>query len=253
MRVQAALGSDIALAFDECTPYHADREYTERSTERTHRWLERCLAWHDRSGPERQAVFGIVQGGVHADLRRISAQTVAGAGVDGIAIGGTLGRDKPEMLAVIDATLPHLPASAPKHLLGIGEPDDLVEGIARGIDLFDCAVPTRLARHGMAVGPFPGTRYRLDVRRSDLAEDQRPLVDGCPCRACSGQSRAYLHYLSRQEELTGVRLLTMHNLSYMASLVRGAGEAIAGGTYDAYRSETLAGAAPWDIQAARAS
>ena len=116
-------------------------------------------------------MFGIVQGGVHEDLRRESAERVAAAGVDGLAIGGTLGRDKPEMYGVLDATVPHLPAEAPKHLLGIGEPDDLVEGIARGIDLFDCAVPTRLARHGMALAPLPDTRYRFDVRRADLAAD----------------------------------------------------------------------------------
>ena len=146
MATQAALGADIALAFDECTPYHADRDYTARSTERTHRWLDRCLAWHEGHGPNRQAVFGIVQGGVHEDLRRMSAEAVSAAAVDGVAVGGTLGKDKPAMYGVLDITLPLLPADAPKHLLGIGEPDDLVEGIVRGVDLFDCAVPTRLAR-----------------------------------------------------------------------------------------------------------
>ncbi len=180
MGVQAALGSDIALVLDECTPYHADREYTARSTERTHRWLDRCLEWHERSGPPRQAVFGIVQGGVHEDLRRESARRVAAAAIDGLAIGGTLGRDKPEMYGVLDMTLPHLPDDAPKHLLGIGEPDDLIEGIRRGIDVFDCAVPTRLARHGMALAPLPGQRFRFDVRRPAYAEDTAPLVDGLP-------------------------------------------------------------------------
>ena len=163
MAVQAALGSDIALAFDECTPYHADRDYTARSMERTHRWLDRCLAWHERQGPRRQAVFGIVQGGVHEDLRRAAAERVSAAAVDGVAIGGTLGRDKEEMRGVIAMTAPHLDAEAPRHLLGIGEPDDLVEGIALGIDLFDCAVPTRLARHGMALAPLPADE--VPVRR----------------------------------------------------------------------------------------
>jgi len=134
MAVQGALGSDIALAFDECTPYHADREYTARSTERTHRWLDRCLAWHEREGPARQAVFGIVQGGVHEDLRRASAERVSAAAVDGLAIGGTLGRDKDEMRGVVSMTLGRLDPVAPRHLLGIGEPDDLVEGIALGVD-----------------------------------------------------------------------------------------------------------------------
>src|SRR6185312_15370656 len=156
MSVQAALGSDLALVFDECTPFHADREYTARSTERTHRWLDRCLAWHEREGPARQAVFGIVQGGVYEDLRRESAQAVGEAAVDGLAIGGTLGRDKEEMAAVLAMTAPLLPDAAAKHLLGIGEVDDLLGGIALGLDVFDCAVPTRLARHGVALAPRPG-------------------------------------------------------------------------------------------------
>jgi queuine tRNA-ribosyltransferase len=245
MEVQARLGSDIALAFDECTPYHADRDYTARSTERTHRWLDRCLAWHERNSPERQAMFGIVQGGVHPDLRRESAERVAAAGVDGIAIGGTLGREKPQMYGVLDATLPHLPEAAPRHLLGIGEPDDLIEGIARGIDLFDCAIPTRHARHGMALAPDPAERFRINLRHTEMAEDERPLVDGCPCQACARHTRAYLHYLSRGEEMTGVRLLALHNLTYVERLVAGARNAIAAGRFVAYREAVLGGAAPW--------
>ena len=245
MEVQAALGSDIALAFDECTPYHADRDYTARSTERTHRWLDRCLEWHGEHGPGRQAVFGIVQGGVHPDLRRESAEAVSAAGVDGIAIGGTLGREKPQMYGVLDATIPHLPDETPRHLLGIGEPDDLVEGIARGLELFDCAIPTRHARHGMALAPEPGSSYRINLRNAEMAADQMPLVDGCECPACARHTRAYLHYLSRAEEMTGVRLLALHNLSYVNSIVTGAREAIAAGRMDAYRDAILAGAAPW--------
>jgi queuine tRNA-ribosyltransferase len=249
MSVQAALGSDIALAFDECTPYHADREYTARSTERTQRWLDRCLEWHKREGPARQAVFGIVQGGVHEDLRRESAQFVSDAAVDGIAIGGTLGRDKSEMREVVRMTAPLLADEAPRHLLGIGEPDDLVEGIGVGLDLFDCAVPTRLARHGMALAPLPDQRYRFDVRRATLATDEGPLVDGCPCATCAEHTRAYVHYLSRTEELTGVRLLVLHNLAYLEQLVRGARRAIADGRFTGYREATLSGAAPWSAPA----
>jgi queuine tRNA-ribosyltransferase len=246
MEVQARLGSDIALAFDECTPFHADRDYTARSTERTHRWLDRCLAWHGERGPAGQAVYGIVQGGTHADLRRESAERVAAAGVDGIAIGGTLGRDKEQMREVLDMTVSHLPDAAPRHLLGIGEPDDLVEGIARGIDTFDCAVPTRLGRHGMALAPLPDRRWRFDVRKGRNASEQGPLVDGCPCYACTRHDRGYLHYLSRAEELTAVRLLTLHNLVYTAELVRGAREAVVAGRLDDYRRATLGGAAPWE-------
>jgi queuine tRNA-ribosyltransferase len=249
MSVQAALGSDIALTFDECTPYHADRSYTARSTERTHRWLERCVTWHERHGPAGQALLGIVQGGVHEDLRRESAEAVSAARVDGLSIGGTLGRSKPEMYGVLDLTLPHVPVDAPKHLLGIGEPDDLVEGIDRGIDLFDCAVPTRLARHGMAIAPLPDARFRFDVARAAHALSEEPLVEGCPCPACTDHTRAYLHYLVRARELTGVRLLCLHNLAYLERLVAGARGAIAEGRYAAYRSALLDGAAPWEAAA----
>jgi queuine tRNA-ribosyltransferase len=191
-------------------------------------------------------VFGIVQGGIHESLRRESADRVAAAGIDGIAIGGTLGRDKTEMRGVMAMTVPLLPTDAPKHLLGIGEPDDLLDGIALGIDLFDCAVPTRLGRHGMALAPLPDARFRLNVRGAELAADQRPLVDGCPCPACRRHTRAYLHYLSRAEELTAVRLLSLHNLTYLERLVCGAREAIASGSFAAYRDASYAGVAPWD-------
>ncbi len=247
MEVQAQLGSDIALVFDECTPYRADRDYTARSMERTHRWLDRCLDWHGENGPSRQAVFGIVQGGVHEDLRRQSAAAVSAARVDGLAIGGTLGRDKEEMRSVLDMTLASLPTEAPKHLLGIGEPDDLIEGIARGIDTFDCAVPTRLGRHGMALAPLPGSRFRFDIRNRREAEEGGPLVAGCPCPACSRYSRGYVHYLSRARELTGVRLVTLHNLVYTERIMSGARLAIAAGTFAGFKSAILAGATPWEV------
>ncbi|MGN6664058.1 MAG: tRNA guanosine(34) transglycosylase Tgt [Solirubrobacterales bacterium] len=246
MSVQAALGSDIALVFDECTPFHADRDYTARSTERTHRWLDRCLAWHEREGPERQAVFGIVQGGTHEDLRRESAQRVSAAGVDGLAIGGTLGRDKEEMAGVLALTAPLLPEEAPKHLLGIGEVDDMLGGIALGLDVFDCAVPTRLARHGVALAPSPETRWRLDMRKGGWAGNREPLVEGCPCPACRRHDRDYVSYLSRAEELTAVRLIVLHNLTYIRELTGGARAAIEAGRFDDYRAAVLGGATPWD-------
>jgi queuine tRNA-ribosyltransferase len=245
MRIQAALGSEIALTFDECTPAHADRDYTARSTERTHRWLDRCLAWHEREGPSTQAVFGIVQGGVHEDLRRESAERNAAAAIDGIAIGGTLGREKPEMHGVLGFTVPLLPDDAPRHLLGIGEIDDLLAGIGMGIDLFDCAIPTRIARHGTALAPSPEGRFRIDLTKSAYVDDDSPIVDGCPCEACSRHTRAYLHYLARNKDLTGTRLLTLHNLSYLEGLVGGAREAIREGRFRGYTDAVLAGAAPW--------
>ena len=149
------------------------------------------------------------------------------------------------MAGVLELTVPLLPADAPKHLLGIGEPDDLLNFIALGIDVFDCAVPTRLGRHGVALGPLPGDRFRMNVRSRALAEDQGPLVEGCPCPACTRHTRAYLHYLARAEELTAVRLLTLHNLTYLERLVQGAREAIAEGRFGEYRRAGLAGAPPW--------
>jgi queuine tRNA-ribosyltransferase len=246
MQVQAALGSNVALVFDECTPFHADRDYTARSTERTHRWLHRCLEWHGENGPPKQAVFGIVQGGVHEDLRRESAEYVSAAGVDGLAIGGTLGRDKSEMREVLAMTAPMLPTEAPKHLLGIGEVDDLLSGIALGLDVFDCAVPTRLARHGVALVPDPENRFRLDLRKSGHEGDRSPIADGCPCPACQSHDRDYLSYLSRAEELTAVRLLCLHNLVYLQELMKGARATIAKARFAEYSTSILEGRAPWD-------
>lgn len=245
MRVQTALGSDIALVLDECTPFHAGDEYTKRSTERTHRWLDRCLDWHAANGPARQAVFGIVQGGIYEDLRRESAEAVSAAGVDGLAIGGTLGRNKEEMRHVLAFTTPLLPVEAPKHLLGIGEVDDLLAGIGYGLDIFDCAVPTRLARHGVAIAPRPDHRFRLDLRKSGWQGSYEPLVEGCPCSACTDHHRDYISYLSRARELSAIRLLVLHNLTYMKALVDGARSAIQDGRFRAYESAVLDGQTPW--------
>jgi queuine tRNA-ribosyltransferase len=245
MRIQAALGSDIALSFDECTPAHADRDYTARSTERTQRWLERCLAWHEREGPAAQAVFGIVQGGVHEDLRRWSAEATSAAAIDGIAIGGTLGREKAEMHDVLGFTAPLLSVEAPRHLLGIGEIDDLLFGIGIGIDLFDCAIPTRLARHGVALAPNPEGRFRIDLAKGGYASDDQPVVGGCPCEGCRRHTRAYLHHLARNKDLTGARLLTLHNLTYLHELIAGARRAIAREAFADYAEAVLSGSKPW--------
>jgi queuine tRNA-ribosyltransferase len=139
-----------------------------------------------------------------------------------------------------------LPSDSPKHLLGIGEPDDLLVGIGLGIDVFDCAVPTRLARHGMALAPLPERRFRFDVSRGSFATDEAPLADGCPCPTCAVHTRAYLHYLSKAEELTAGRLLTLHNLTFLEQLVAGARTAIGAGRFGEYRAAILGGAAPWE-------
>ncbi len=223
MATQAALGSDIALVFDECTPFHVDRDYTQRSTERTHRWLRRCLDWHAEHGPDEQLVYGIVQGGVYEDLRRESACTVAASTCDGIAIGGSLGAEKAQMYEVVSWATAELGGeheSRPRHLLGIGEVDDLIAGVELGIDTFDCAMPTRLGRHGTALVPDPGARWRLDLTKASQREADEVLLEGCACPACSGGfSRAYLSYLARAGELTGTRLITMHNLAFLARLM----------------------------------
>jgi queuine tRNA-ribosyltransferase len=224
MATQAALGSDIALVFDECTPFHVDREYTQRSTERTHRWLERCLDWHGEHGPGEQLVYGIVQGGVYEDMRRESACTVAGSGCGGIAIGGSLGAEKAQMYEVVGWAMSELGGEhehKPRHLLGIGEVDDLIRGVELGIDTFDCAMPTRLGRHGTALVPDPENRWRVDLKKARWREADEPLLEGCECPACTGgYSRAYLSYLARAGELTGARLLTLHNLAFLARLMK---------------------------------
>lgn len=220
MEVQAALGSDIALVFDECTPFHVDREYTARSTERTHRWLARCLGWHDAHGPAGQLVYGIVQGGVHEDLRVESAQAVDASAADGVAIGGSLGAGKEQMHEVVGWATAALGEAKPRHLLGIGEIDDLVRGVELGIDSFDCAMPTRLGRHGVALVPEPEHRWRVDLTSARWKLSDAPIMDGCPCPACAGgHSRGYLRYLLKARELTGMRLLTVHNLAFVARVM----------------------------------
>ncbi len=248
MATQAALGSDIALVFDECTPFHVDRAYTQHSTERTHRWLRRCLDWHAEHGPGEQLVYGIVQGGVYEDLRRESARTVAASACDGIAIGGSLGAEKAQMYEVVSWATAELGGeheSRPRHLLGIGEVDDLIAGVELGIDTFDCAMPTRLGRHGTALVPDPGARWRLDLTKASQRESDGVLLEGCPCPACSGGfSRAYLSYLARAGELTGTRLITMHNLAFLARLMGDLRQGILDGDLDSVACAWRAGEFP---------
>ena len=248
MEVQAALGSDIALAFDECTPFHVDRDYTERSTERTHRWLERCLAWQDAHGREDQAFYAISQGGVYEDMRRGSTRVVASSRAPGVAIGGSLGAEKAQMYEVVDwATdeLERVAPAKPRHLLGIGEVDDLVRGVELGIDTFDCAMPTRLGRHGMAIVPDPEKRWRVDLTKGRWKHAREPIMADCPCPACAGgYSRAYLHYLFSARELTALRLVTLHNLAFVARLMADLRAAIAAGRLAEVAAAVRGGAAP---------
>lgn len=248
MTIQAALGSDIALVFDECTPFHVERDYTARSTERTHRWLERCLRWHEQQGPVGQLVYGIVQGGVFEDMRRASAQTIAASGCGGIAIGGSLGAEKAQMYEVVRYAVEELGGpheTRPRHLLGIGDVDDLIRGVELGIDTFDCAMPTRLGRHGSALVPEPENRWRVDLTKGRWREAAEPLLEGCPCPACAeGLSRGYLSYLARAGELTGSRLLSMHNLTFIARLMADLRGAIMEGRLAEVAAALRGGAAP---------
>jgi queuine tRNA-ribosyltransferase len=248
MAVQSALHSDIALVLDECTPFHVPYDYTARSMERTHRWLERCLDWHEREGPRDQAVYGIVQGGTDHDLRMTSTEVIADSRVDGVAIGGSLGQDKRQMHEVVDwttAALQRLTPERPRHLLGIGDVDDLIAGVEIGVDTFDCAIPTRLGRHGVALVPAPDARWRIDLCKGRFRHSREPIMEDCPCPACSaGFTRGYLHYLLRAHESTGLRMVTLHNLSYVQRLMAGLRVAIAEGRLGEHAAALRAGAAP---------
>jgi queuine tRNA-ribosyltransferase len=246
MEVQAKLGSDIALAFDECTPFHVERDYTARSTERTHRWLDRCVDWRADHAPDWQLFYGIVQGGTYDDLRDESAQrVVATPGLDGIAIGGSLGQEKEQMHAVVERSLRPVPDEWPRHLLGIGDVDDILAAVRAGIDTFDCATPTRLGRHGTALVPDPEHRWRVELRKGRWHGSQEPIAAGCPCPACRDHTRGYIHYLVREKELTGARLVTLHNLTFMALLMEGIRAAIAAGDLDGYAERVMRGEAPY--------
>jgi queuine tRNA-ribosyltransferase len=219
--VQNALGSDIMMAFDECPPYPAEFEYVKRSTERTSRWAERCLKAHER--PHDQALFAIVQGGMHADLRRQSAADLTSLDFPGYAIGGlSVGEPKPLMYEMLEETVPFLPSGKPRYLMGVGSPDALVEGSMRGIDMFDCVLPTRIARNGTVMT----SQGRLVVRHAKYLGDFSPLDPECGCYACRHYSRAYIRHLIKADEMFGLRLTTIHNLHFLVELMRQVREAI---------------------------
>lgn len=219
--IQNALGSDIIMAFDECAPYPADRQYVKNSLERTTRWLERCKAAHKY--PERQALFGIVQGGMYKDLREQSAREITAIDLPGYAIGGlSVGEPKKMMYEVLDYTVPLLPEDKPRYLMGVGSPDDLLEGVLRGIDMFDCVLPTRIARNGTAMT----SQGKVVVRNASYAEDFSSLDPECDCYTCRNYTKAYLRHLIKCNEILGARLLTIHNLHFLLKLMENVREAI---------------------------
>ncbi|HEY8529110.1 MAG TPA: tRNA guanosine(34) transglycosylase Tgt [Paenibacillaceae bacterium] len=212
--VQNALGADIIMCFDECAPYPADYDYVRESTARTSRWAERCLKAHRR--PHDQALFGIVQGGMYPDLRRQSAKDLTSLDFPGYAIGGlSVGEPKPLMYELLETTVPLLPEGKPRYLMGVGSPDALIEGSIRGIDMFDCVLPTRIARNGTVMT----SRGRLVVRNAAYERDFGPLDPACDCYTCTHYSRAYIRHLIKADEIFGLRLTTIHNLHFLSSLM----------------------------------
>ncbi len=226
--IQENLGADIITCLDECAP-PTDYEYNLQALERTHAWAQRCKAAHHRAD---QALFGIVQGGVFPDLRERSARFITGLGFDGYAIGGlSVGEPKEQTCAVLEWMDALLPADRPRYLMGVGTPEDLVEGVARGVDMFDCVLPTRMARNGGALT----CHGRLNLRNARYADDPSPLLPGCTCYTCTHFSRAYLRHLVLANEILGHQLLTLHNLHLMLTMAREIREAILEGRFAAYR------------------
>ena len=233
MEIEQALGPDIAMVLDECPP-PLDRRYNEEALTRTHRWAERCREAHRRAD---QALFGIVQGGVFEDLRLHSASFLRRLDFPGYAIGGlAVGETKEQMYTTLDYTCPALPADKPRYLMGVGAPEDIVEAVGRGVDMFDCVLPTRIARNGQLL-----TRQgRMNMRNAQYAEDQRPVQEDCTCYTCRTFSRAYLRHLYKAGEISALRLGTIHNVNFMLTLMREVREAIAAGEFAAYRDSFLA-------------
>lgn len=214
VEIQEALGVDVAMAFDECIEWPADRERVVASTQRTTRWLNRCLA--ARRHADRTAVFGIVQGGFYEDLRVAHAQELAAMDLDGYAIGGlSVGEPREELLEAVGYTAPHLPEHKVRYLMGVGYPHDIVDAVIRGIDLFDCVIPTRTARFGTAFT----SEGRVTIKHGRYRDDPRPLDEACACYTCARFSRAYLRHLFTSNEILAPRLLTLHNVTFYQRLV----------------------------------
>jgi queuine tRNA-ribosyltransferase len=236
MEVQRLLGSDIVMAFDECTPFPATREEAARSMERSMRWAGRSRAAFDIGGDHAatSALFGIQQGAMAEDLRRISAERLMDIGFDGYAVGGlAVGEGQEEMFRVLDFAVAMLPAERPRYLMGVGKPDDIVGAVERGIDMFDCVLPTRSGRTGQAFthdGP-------INIKNARFAEDREPLDPSCGCPVCRTWSRAYVHHLVKAGEILGAMLMTEHNLNFYQQLMAGLRGAIADGRLGSFADE----------------
>lgn len=237
IEVQHGLGADILMAFDECPPFPCTEDATRAATERTHRWLERCTAYHNAQETG-QLLFGIAQGGTYETLRAESAEFVASMDTPGIAVGGVSVGEPPELMqAAVGWSIPHLPPHKPRYLMGVGTPRDILDAVAQGIDMFDCVLPTRLGRNGTLYT----TRGRINIKGSRYTDDFGPVDPNCACRVCRRYSAAYIRHLYKCDEILASRLATYHNLAHYAQLMEGIREAIAADRYEAFRRERLAG------------
>ena len=232
MEIQNALGSDIMMAFDECAPYPADRNYVKNSLERATRWLKRCKEYHKNT--EQQSLFGIMQGGMYKDLRKQSAEEIVELDLPGYAIGGlSVGEPKEIMYEVMDGCVDYLPADKPRYLMGVGSPDCLFEGVERGIDMFDCVLPTRIARHGMAMT----SQGRVNIKNAKYERDFTPLDPNCDCYTCRNYSKAYLRHLFKSDEILSSMLMTTHNLHFLVNTMAGIRKAIEEDRFLEYKKE----------------
>lgn len=232
MEIQNALGSDIMMAFDECAPYPADRNYVKNSLERTTRWLKRCKEYHKNT--EQQSLFGIMQGGMYKDLRKQSAEEIVELDLPGYAIGGlSVGEPKEIMYEVMDDCVDYLPVDKPRYLMGVGSPDCLFEGVERGIDMFDCVLPTRIARHGMAMT----SQGRVNIKNAKYERDFTPLDPNCDCYTCRNYSKAYLRHLFKSDEILSSMLMTTHNLHFLVNTMAGIRKAIEEDRFLEYKKE----------------
>ena len=239
MDIQHGLGADIIMAFDECVPYPSEEDYIKLAVDRTFRWAERCRnRWQElmalKSTPWYQALFGIVQGGMYPHLRELSAKKTVDLDLPGYAIGGlSVGEPKALMYEMIDVTEPFLPEDKPRYLMGVGYPEDLVEAVSRGIDMFDCVVPTRYGRNGTVFNH----EGRMVIKNAQYADDNRPISDECGCRSCANYSRAYIRHLLNTGEILGLRLTTEHNLYFILDLMKRMRVAIKAGRFEEFRKD----------------
>ncbi len=236
--IQRQLGADMIVVLDECTPFHVDRDYTARSLAMTHRWGDRSLTEFERGHDGRQALYGVIQGGIYADLRQEGADFVASRPFFGYAVGGCLGDHGDQLFEIVDHATGRLTDDRPVHLLGIGGVRDIWEGVARGIDTFDCVAPTRIARHGWALHG-DADNHRINLRNARYRDDKEPLEVTCRCPACRRHSRAYIHHLLKAREILAIQLLTVHNMAFMTRLMATVRAALLSGRFDEARTRWL--------------